>query len=332
MELLKKLTQITAPSGSEFAIHDAIRKEIEPYVDEIYTDPLNNLIAHKKGNGKRAMVCAHADEIGVMATYIEDNGYIKFINVGGVDKFAALYQRVRFGNGTVGVVSYEPKSEGIKALTANDLYIDIGALTREEAEKKVSVGDVAAFCGDLEIAGDNIISKALDDRVAVYIMIDVIKNLKKSPYDLYFVFTSQEEVGTRGAKGSSFDIEPDVAVAIDVTDTGDTPGCPRMAVKLGGGACIKVIDDSVICSKSVRDHMTKLAEEKDIKVQYEVLQRGGTDAGPINVSRGGVLTGGVSIPTRYIHTPCEMVNKNDVNECIRLVSAFLENDMESENK
>lgn len=331
MELLKKLTQVTAPSGSEDALHDIIINEIKPYVDDIYTDPLKNLIARKKGNGKKAMVCAHADEIGIMVTYIEDNGYLKFINVGGVGKFVSLYQRVRFANGTVGVVSYEPKAEGIKALEPKDMYIDIGAKTREEAEKLVSIGDTAAFCGELEILGDNIISKAMDDRVAVYILIDVIKNMKASPYDVYFVFTAQEEVGTRGAKGSSFDIEPYVALAIDVTDTGDTPGCPRMAVKLGEGACIKVIDSSVICSKPVRDHMTKLAEENDIKVQYEVLQRGGTDAGPINVSRGGVLTGGVSIPTRYIHTPSEMVNKNDVKECSRLVCAFLENELESED-
>ena len=168
------------------------------------------------------------------------------------------------------------------------------------------------------------------NKIGVYILIDVIKHVKNSPYDLYFVFSSQEEVGLRGAKGAGFDIAPHIALAVDVTDTGDTPNCKKMAVKLGGGACIKVMDRSVICNKQIRDELTKISEEKDIKVQYEILDCGGTDAGAMQLVRGGALTGAVSVPTRYIHTPCEMVNINDVNECIRLISAFLEKDMSGE--
>ena len=214
----------------------------------------------------------------------------------------------------------------------SNMYVDIGAKSREEAQKLVSVGDTATFIGNLETAGDHIISKALDNRIGVYILIDVIKHIKNSPYDLYFVFSSQEEVGLRGAKGAGFDIAPHIALAVDVTDTGDTPNCKKMAVKMGGGACIKVMDRSVICSKAVRDALTSVSEDNEIKVQYEVLENGGTDAGAMQLLRGGVLTGAVSVPTRYIHTPSEMVNINDVNECIRLISTFLEKDMFGEEK
>ena len=327
MELLRRLTQASSPSGCEENICSIIKSEVERIADDIYTDAMGNMVVHIKGDGKRAMLCAHADEIGAMVTFIDENGFLRFAPVGGLDKYCCLYQRVRFKSGIVGIVGYEEALEEMKDLKISNMYIDIGAKSKEEAENLVSIGDMAVFIGDLETAGDNIISKALDNRIGVYILLDVIKHIKKSPYDLYFVFSSQEEVGLRGAKGVTFDINPDLAIAVDVTDTGDTPNCKKMAVKMGGGACIKVMDRSVICSKAVRDTMTELAEENDIKVQYEVLDCGGTDAGAMQLSRGGVLTGAVSVPTRYIHTPSEMVNINDVNECIRLINAFLENDM-----
>lgn len=329
MELLRKLTQNFGPSGCETDLHDIIKKEVSPYVDEVYSDALGNLIAHKRGNGSKVMVCAHADEIGIMVKSIDDKGYIHFTNVGGLGTFTCIYQRVRFANGTVGVVSYEPKDGGAKNLKFDDLYIDIGANSKEEAEKLVSVGEQAMFLGEFTEAGANVISKAMDDRAGVYVMIEALKMIKDCPNDLYYVFTSQEEVGLRGAKGAAFDIAPEYALAIDVTDTGDTPGCPRMAVKLGDGACIKVLDSSIICSKAIRDLLTDLAEERDIKVQYEVLKAGGTDAGAIFTTKRGALTGGVSIPTRYIHTPGEMVNKFDLKECVRLVAAFSEHNMEN---
>ena len=327
MELLKKLTQTPSPSGNEDGIRDIIKSEVEKFADDVFTDALGSLIVHIKGNGKRAMICAHADEIGVMVTFIDEKGFLRFAPVGGLDKYCCLYQRVRFSNGAVGVVGYEEAIEDMKELKLSNMYIDIGAKNKEEAEKIVSIGDMAVFSGDMETAGDHIISKALDNRIGVYILIDVIKHIKNSPYDLYFVFSSQEEVGLRGAKGAGFDVNPDIALAVDVTATGDTPNCNRMAVKMGDGACIKVMDKSVICSKSVRDCLTDVAEGKDIKVQYEVLDCGGTDAGAMQLTRGGVLTGAVSVPTRYIHTPSEMVNINDVNECIRLIGAFLEKNM-----
>lgn len=327
MELLKRLTRACSPSGSENEIMKIIEDEIGKYGDEVYTDALGSLIVHIRGNGKKVMVCAHADEIGVMVTFIDDNGFLRFAPVGGLDKYACLYQRVRFSNGTVGVVAYEEALDDMKDLKLENMYIDIGAKDKAEAGAAVSIGDTACFCGELETVGGCIISKALDNRIGVYILIDVIKHIKNPANDLYFVFSSQEEVGLRGAKGAGFDINPDIALAVDVTDTGDTPNCKKMAVRLGGGACIKVMDSSVICSKAVRDALSECAEEKDIKVQYEVLQCGGTDAGAMQLARGGALTGAVSVPTRYIHTPCETVNINDVNECIRLIGAFLEKEL-----
>lgn len=331
MELLKKLTQACSPSGNESEIMKIIEDEVGKYGDEVYTDALGSLVVHIKGNGKKVMVCAHADEIGVMVTFIDDNGFLRFAPVGGLDKYACLYQRVRFSNGTVGAVAYEEAIDDMKDLKLDSMYIDIGARDKAEAEKLVAVGDTACFCGELTVAGGCVISKALDNRIGVYILIDVIKHIKNSPYDLYFVFSSQEEVGLRGAKGAGFDINPDIALAVDVTDTGDTPNCKKMAVRLGGGACIKVMDSSVICSKSVRDALTEGAEENGIRVQYEVLQCGGTDAGAMQLVRGGALTGAVSVPTRYIHTPCETVNIDDVNECIRLIGAFLNKDFLEKN-
>lgn len=327
MELLKRLTEVYSPSGNEDGIRDIIKKEIERFADEVYTDALGNLIVHIKGNGKRAMICAHADEIGAMVTFIDDNGFLRFAPVGGIGKFTSLYQRVCFANGAIGVVAYEEAIEDMKDLKLSNMYIDIGAKNKEEAEKIVSIGDMAVFEGKLETAGDNVIAKALDDRIGVYILIDVIKQIRKSPYDLYFVFTSQEEVGLRGARGAVFDVKPDVAISVDVTDTGDIPNCKRMSVKFGGGACIKVMDKSIICSKRVCDKLTQVSEVNDIKVQYEVCEDGGTDACAIQTAVGGVLTGAVSIPTRYMHSPSEMVNINDVNECIRLITGFLQEDM-----
>lgn len=321
MELLKKLSLFYAPSGREKGLTDFIKSEVKAFADEVYTDNLGNLIAHKKGGGKKIMFAAHADEIGIVVTFIDDNGYLRFSDVGGLYTKYLSGKRVVFANGTEGVIFTEPKNDKNKLL---NMYIDIGAKTKEEAEKSVNVGDMAVFCGGFTEQNGVIIAKALDNRAGCYALIEALKKVN-SKNDLYFVFTTQEEVGLRGARTAAYAIEPEIAIAVDVTDTGDTPKSENVAMKLGEGAAIKVMDYSVICDSEVKNSLISLAETKKIKYQLEVMTEGGTDAGVIHFARGGVKTGGISIPTRYIHSPSEMIEKSDLEAVIELVTAFAEN-------
>jgi len=322
MELLEKLTQVYSPSGNEKRIREVIENEIKDYADEIYTDNLGNLIARKKGSGKKLMLCAHMDEIGVIVTYIEENGFLRFAPVGGVPPYCSLYQTVEFENGTKGVVGYEEKINLKTELNISKMYIDIGASSDKEAEEKISIGDTAVFCGQFVKNGKTVFSKAMDNRAGVYVLINALKNVKDSENDLYFVFTVQEELGLRGARACANAINPDMALCIDVTDTGDTPNCNTMAVKLGKGACIKFMDSSIITHKEINDILKEAAKTKNVDVQYEVLTFGGTDAGAIHTSGVGVMTGAISIPTRYIHTPRECVNTDDLESAIAIASEF----------
>lgn len=323
MELLKKLCTVTAPSGHESALHEIITGQIKDYVDEIATDALGNLIAHKKGKGKRLMIAAHTDEIGIIVTYIEENGFIRFHNIGGMRALYALTQRVRFLNGTVGIVFYDMEKE-IDKLKTDDLYIDIGAKNKEEAQKLVQIGDVAGFLGEFTEQNGCVFSKSLDDRAGCYVLIEALKAVKNSENDIYAVFTSQEELGLRGAAASAYSVNPDIGIAVDVTDTGDMLGSPQMEVKIGGGAAIKIKDSRSISSPKVVEFLKKIARSRGISYQLEVLVRGGTDAGAIHLTRGGVPTAALSIPTRYIHSAGEMVCKDDLSACIDLLAAVME--------
>ncbi len=318
--LLKKLTQCFAPSGREGAIAELITNEAKAYADEIYTDALGNLIVHKKGNGKKIMLAAHMDEIGVAATFIDEKGFIRFSAIGGVYVKRLLNRRVVFENGTVGVIDTE---EGNKELKISKMYIDIGAKDKPSAEKLVSVGDMAVFDGSYVMSGDTVISKALDNRAGCYVLLEVLKSYKGTN-DLYLCFTAQEEVGLRGARVAGYSVFPEYALAVDVTDTGDTPNCPKMAVELDKGACVKVMDRSIICHGEIRNLLIELAKRNEIPYQLEVMTDGGTDAGAIHTSRSGVKTGGVSIPTRYIHSPSEMVSMKDLEAAVKLINEFCE--------
>ncbi len=321
MELLKKLTECDAPSGNEEKITKLIENEISDFADEIYTDALGNLIVRKKGNGKKVMFAAHCDEIGIVVTFIDKNGFLRFSDVGGLYLRNLVNRRVRFADGTIGVIGTEKENE---KRTMSKMYIDIGAKSREEAERLVSVGDMAVFVGEFCVRGDKIISKALDNRTGCYVLIEVLKQVK-SDNDLYFVFTTQEEVGLRGARTAAYQIMPEYALSVDITDTGDTPNCPEMAVKLGEGAAVKIMDYSVITSQEVREALIDLCDKNGIKYQREIMTEGGTDAGVIHFSGEGVKIGGISIPTRYVHSPSEMVDVNDLKACTALTKLFAEN-------
>lgn len=324
MKLLELLTQTNGVSGNEESVCEIIKNETKDFADEIYTDNLGNLIVHKKGNGKKLMLTAHTDEIGVMVTYIEDNGFVRFAPVGGVGVINSYNSSVKFSNGTIGVVSYEEAEDIKKSPSFKNMYIDIGASSAEEAKKLVNIGDVASFCGEFIFDGHRVVSKALDNRLGVYTLIKVLKNHSKSDFDMYFVFTSQEEIGLRGAKTSAFAIKPDYCISVDITATGDTPNCNTSSVKLGGGACIKIMDRSIVCHPKMRRALEKCAVENNIKVQNEVLTFGGTDAGAVHLTGEGVITGGVSIPIRYIHSPRETAYMSDADNAVSLLRCFIE--------
>ena len=320
MELLKKLTGVWGPSGCETRVAELIKEEVKEYADEIYTDALGNLICRKKGNGKKVMFASHMDEIGIVVTFIDEKGFLRFADVGGLYLRNLINRRVRFENGTIGVIGTEENNEKRQM---SKMFIDIGAKDREDAEKMVSIGDMAVFEGELSCQNGKIISKALDNRIGCYVLIEAMRKVK-SENDLYFCFTTQEEVGLRGARTAAFKIEPEYALSVDVTDIGDTPKAPKMAVKLGNGAAVKVMDYSVISSIDVREKLIEVAEERGIKYQREIMMEGGTDAGVIHFTKGGVKTGGISIPTRYIHSPSEMIDEEDLKASINLLIGFAE--------
>ncbi len=326
-ELLNKLVNAFSPSGDERQVAEIIKAEIKDFVDEIKIDRLGNLIARKKGNGKKIMIAAHMDQIGLLITDIDEKGFLRFTNIGGISPYVSLGQRVVFKDGTIGIV-YMERMEDMNKLKLENMYIDICASSKEEAEKKVSIGDSCVYMSQYYESENKVTSGCLDDRIGCYILIETIKELKEVINDIYFVFTTQEEVGLRGAKTSAYGINPDFGIAIDITGSGDTPKARRFAVGLDKGAAIKVKDQSIIVSPLVKEFMIKTAKENNIPYQLEILEQGGTDSGAIHLTREGVPTGVISVPTRYVHSACETISKNDVNSCIKLLSRLIEKEVE----
>jgi len=320
--ILGQLTQIFGPSGSEERVTEFISTQLRTYCDELKTDTLGNLIVVRHGTGKKVMVAAHMDEIGLMITYFDKEGFLRFTPLGGVRISNLVGQRVKFSKGTVGTIGVE-KLEKLSDFKLDKLYIDIGVSSREEAEQVVHIGETAVFVGDFIESEARIISKALDDRGGCFVAMEALKRTK-SPHELAFVFTVQEEIGTRGAQTAAYALEPDLAIAVDVTATGDTPKAHPMSVELGKGVGIKVLDHSMVTSPQVKRWMAAVATEGKIPFQWEVLEYGGTDSGAIHLSRGGVPSGVLSIPTRYVHSPAEMLDKRDVEAAVELLVALLE--------
>lgn len=330
-ELAEKFTQAFGPSGNEKEIRDIIKKEIKNYVDEIYVDNLGSLIAHKKGKGKKLLFAAHMDEIGIIVTHIDEKGFIRFAPVGGVYPIISLGQRIQFGNGQKGVIGVEFKDiPRDKIPPLSKMFIDIGASSKKDVEKTVNVGDMACFTHEFVDLGKKWVSKAMDDRLCCAALVKAIKSIKKTVNDLYFVFTVQEEVGLRGGKTSTYSVDPDLAIAVDVTGTGDTPKGFTMDVALGKGPALKIMDFSIVVTEKVKTFMKKVADKNKIPVQMEILQFGGTDAGAMQMTKGGISSGCISIPTRYIHTPGETVDKDDVEKTVKWIVSLSETDISKE--
>jgi endoglucanase len=325
-QLLKTLTETLAPSGYEDAVREIILKEVNPLADEVRVDALGNLIIRKKPtksskNPKKIMLAAHMDEIGVIVSHVDKKGFVRFTNVGGTFGRYTLGARVRFLNGVTGVVGYDRLEQIDNLLPINKMYIDVGATSKENCP--VKVGDIAAFERSFIEMGDRLVAKSLDDRAGVTVLIETLRALKSTPNDLYFVFTTQEEVGTRGAGAAAFGIEPEIGIAVDVTPTGDTPASIKMVMELGKGPCVKFRDVGMISDPRVVDWMIQAAEKAKIPYQREVLLIGSSDAKEIQISRAGVKTGALSIPVRYVHSASEMVDLNDMKNSVKLLTAML---------
>jgi endoglucanase len=320
------LTQTSGPSGYEDQIRAVIAEELEGYADEVRTDALGSLVAYRSGvdHDQTLLLAAHMDEIGLMVTHVEEKGFVRFTSVGGIRAVNSVGSRVRFANGTLGVLSVERRENGSSLPQLRHLYIDVGASGREDAP--VGVGDTATFIGPLASQGSRWISKAMDDRIGCYILLELLERLEQPKTDVFFVFSTQEEITLSGARTSAFRIDPNMAISIDVTSTGDTPKALPMDVALGNGPAIKVKDSGMIAHPDVRDRMIEVAEAYNLPYQLEVLLRGSTDAAAMQLVRAGVPSGCVSIPCRYVHSTTETVDEADVEHAIQLLHRMIRSD------
>lgn len=322
--LIRKMVAIAGPSGYESELRAAIRNEVEPLTEELRVDALGNLIAikgHPGEGGKKIMLAAHMDEIGLIATHIDESGFVRFTPVGGVRRNTCIGGRVRFLNGARGVIGYERLADENRLPSFEQLYIDVGASNRSDCP--VRTGDPAVFDQPFWENEQRLVSKAMDDRVGVAILIETLRQLRATPHQISFVFSVQEEVGLRGATTAAYALEPDLGIAIDVTRSGDTPKGIKMDVALGKGPAIKVRDSGMLSDPRIVDWMVRTAEKEKLPYQLEVLEAGTTDAGAIQLSRAGVPAGCISIPCRYIHAPAEMVDFQDVQNAVHLLLAML---------
>ncbi|WP_414468752.1 M42 family metallopeptidase [Methanobacterium sp. ACI-7] len=338
-DLLEKLSNAPGVSGFEGEIRKIMTEELTGHVDEIETDGLGNLIAVKKGSGKgkKIMLAAHMDEIGLMVRHIDKEGFVKFTKIGGINDQMLLNQEVYIHSEegiVLGVIGAKPPhrmkaAEKRKVVEYENMFIDIGAANKEEAEKLVGVGYPITIKHEFSKLQSNLVTgKAFDNRVGCYVLVEAMKRAKTDA-TIYGVGTVQEEVGLKGAKTSAYRINPDLAIALDVTISGDHPGIKfeEAPAKINGGPAIILTDASgrgLITHPTVKRLLIDAADEEDIPYQLEVSEGGTTDATAIHLTREGIPTGVLSVPTRYIHTPVEVVSLDDIENTIKLLVAAIE--------
>ena len=334
-ELLKKISETPGAPGFEKHIRSLIYQEAEKLVDECSVDNMGNVVAFRKGRAdKKIMLAAHMDEIGFIVNHIDDQGFIRFVPLGGFDPKTLTSQRVivHGKKDLVGVMGTKPihmmsEEEKKKMVKTEDFFIDLG-MKKEEVQKYVHVGDPITRERELIEMGDCVNGKSLDNRISVFVLIEVLKALQSTehPYDIYAVFTVQEEVGIRGAQVATQNIEPDFGFAIDTTIAFDVPGSQahEQVTKLGMGAAVKILDSTAIADYRMVEFIKKVAGDKQIKWQPELLAKGGTDTAMVQrMTRSGSIAGAVSIPTRHIHQVIETVHKEDIESSIQLIKNCL---------
>lgn len=333
LELIKELSSLSGISGRENAVRDFIISQIKDYA-EYSVDALGNLIVFKKGRkpaNHKVMIDAHMDEVGFIITSVTSEGFLRFAKVGGINTGVLTGRRIKVGEkGVSGVFGIKPihlvdKSDENKLPDADDLYIDIGAKNKEEAEKYVRPGDSAWFDSEFVCFGDGFIkSKALDDRVGCAILIELIRG--ELEYDTWFSFSVQEEIGTRGAAVSAFGIAPEYAIVVETTTAADISGVKgeKRVCICGEGGTVSFMDRSTLYSKELFDRAFELAEKKNIRCQVKTTVAGGNDAGAIHKSRAGVKTLTVSVPCRYLHSPACVIKYDDAVSSLELIKALAE--------
>lgn len=337
-DLLKELCEAPGIPGREEAVREIVRRELEPLVDEISVDAMGNLIARRNGSGDgpRVMFAAHMDEIGFIVKHIDDKGFIRLQTVGGFDPRTLPAQRcfVHTHSGEVlrGAMAFESKpihlltADEIKPPKVEQVFVDVG-LPGETVKEKVEIGDMVTMDRTTEWIGGNVFGKAFDDRMSVFLMIEAVRALgdERTASELVLVATTQEEVGLRGARTAAFAVQPDIGIGLDITLAMDIPGASDDAAvtRLGEGVAIKVMDSSMISNHKLVQHMKQLARDNNIKHQMEVLPRGGTDGAAMQLSREGIPSITVSLPTRYVHTVNEMASTDDIQAEIDLLAAYM---------
>lgn len=337
-EKLEKLSNACGVAGREEEVRKLVKDMLKPYVDEVKEDKLGNVIGVKKGgkNAPKVMLAAHMDEIGLFVKTISKEGFLQFAKIGGIDDRILLAQKVivHTEKGPLhGIIGSRPphiqkEEERKKVMTYDELFIDIGAESQEEAKNMgVKIGDPVSF--DIKFARigkDIVIGKAFDDRVGCAVMIETMKQLKKTECTVYAVGTVQEEVGLRGATTAAFGIYPDIGIALDVTVAGDVPGVKEVEapIKLRKGPAIEVADMGLITHPKVLRLLIDAAEENKIPYQLETGLPGTTDAARISLTREGVPSGVISVPTRYIHNPASLLNLKDAENSVKLTVAALQ--------
>ncbi|SIT04527.1 M42 family metallopeptidase [Belliella pelovolcani] len=337
VSLLKQVCEIAGAPGFEKRVRSLVVDLVTPLADEVKMDNMGNVIAIKKSkknpDAKKVMVAAHMDEIGFIVTHIDDSGFVRFHTLGGFDPKTLTAQRVIIHGkkDLVGVMGSKPihvmtAEEKTKLPNTTDFFIDLG-MSKEEVEKYISIGDPITRDRELIEMGDCVNCKSIDNRVAVYILIETLRTVQDPAYDLYAVFTVQEEVGLRGANVAAHGINPDFGIALDTTIAFDVPGAQahEKVTELGKGTAIKIMDAMTICDYRMVDFMKKTAEQHQIKWQPEILTAGGTDtAGVQRMGKQGAIAGAISIPTRHLHQVIEMAHKQDIANSILLLNACLE--------
>ncbi len=330
---LSDLTQINGVSGNENAVREYIYNIIKAKCDDIKIDSMGNMVAYKKGkikNNKKMMIAAHMDEVGFILSSITDDGFLKFKIVGGIDSRVLPSKYVTVGSknqtGLIGskAIHLMSKQERTNITKTKELYIDIGAKDKKEAEKKVAVGDYVSFKSDyVEFGNDLIKAKALDDRAGCAILMEMLD--ERYDFDLYAAFTVQEEVGLRGARVCAYSVKPDIAIVIETTACSDTTGVLgyNHSTVLGSGPAVSLIDRRTYYDKDFADFIYNLAKANNIPVQYKRASFGGNDAGEIHISNHGVKTAAISMPVRYIHTPSCVISKKDFNNTTKLLKLVL---------
>lgn len=341
--LLKRLSEAVSPSGFEDDVREFVKDYFSRSADRVYIDSLGNVVAVKKGSrgSGKIMLAGHMDEIGLFISHIDERGFLRAVPIGGVFERAVIFQRVlirtRDKKILRGVIGLKPphiaKPEEAKQVPdLRELFIDIGASSKTEVEKLgVRVGDVAVYDRDLVmLSQDRVTGKAIDDRVGLLVVLKSFELLENNQADVYAVATVQEEVGLKGARTAAFSISPDAALALDVTIASDVPGVSEHEwfTQLGKGPAIKIADgrsaSGLIANMSIVDKLVSIAQELGIPYQMEVAAGGTTDASAIQLNKEGVPAGVISIPARYIHSPVEVIDLNDVANAIRLAKGFCE--------